>query len=505
MKISYSALSIGLAASLTLAGCASTPKLTQEQILSQYAQVDKLDTALQKARRENAELLAPESYAKASNSLNRAMAEARNNRGETANAEAEKGLQTIEKLNRNAASSRDLLAEVLQSRNRAYTAGAKTLQASEISALDEDLKKTTALIEKGNIEQAKQRRPKLIEGYSALELSVLKEGTQELAKAAISDAKKHGAEKHAPKTFAQAEEEMALAVSILDADRSQTAKANQHSEKAKWLAQQSASIAETIRDFDRRDYSMEDIVLWHQKQLATINEPIGTELPFNEPNDKVVLGLRSAVSGVLNERDIARSERQRTEQQLQAQRKDADAKIAALTFASQEEAEKIRAQYEARLTMTERERQALAKKDRAEYEKFELVQAMFSPNEANVYRQRRNVLVSAHGFQFPSGQSEIQTDNFPLMNKIIQAIKTFPGARIEVTGHTDSMGDDTTNQVLSEARAEKVAKFLVEVGGFSSNQVNSRGFGESKPVATNETREGRAQNRRVEIAILNEK
>lgn len=504
MKISYCALSIGLAASLTLAGCASQPKLTQEQILSQYAQLDKLESSLKKARKENAELLAPESYAKASSSLNRAMSEARNNRDKTANAEAEKGLLAIETLNRNVASSRELLAEVLQSRDRANTAGAKMLQANEISALDEDLRKTTTLIEKGNIELAKQRRPKLIAGYSALELSVLKQGTQELAKAAITDAKKQDAEKYAPKTFAQAEEEMALAVTILDADRSQITKANQHSEKAKWLAQKSAAITETVKDFDRRDYTMEDIVLWHQQQLAKINEPIGGQLPFNQPHDQVVLGLKAAVNNTMAERNVARNEKLKSEQQLKTQRKDAEAKIAAITFASQEEAEKIRAQYEARLTMTEKERQELVRKDREEYEKFELVQAMFAPNEANVYRQRKNVLVSAHGFQFPSGQSEIQTDNFPLMNKIIQAVKTFPGARIEVTGHTDATGDDATNQVLSEARAEKVARFLVEVGGFSSNQVNSRGFGESKPVASNESSEGRAQNRRVEIAILNE-
>ncbi len=493
MKITTNLLSIGLIGVLALAGCASQPKMTQEQILNQYQQVDKLDTALQKARKEGAELLAPESYAKAKSSLDRAMSEARDNESKAADAAAADGLKAIDKLNRDAASSRDILAEVLQSRDRAYKAGAKTLQSSEIAALDEDLKKTAAMIEKGSLEQAKQRRPKLVSEYSALELTALKQGTEELAKAAIVDAKKHGANKFAPKTLAQAEEEMALAVTILDADRTQTDKANVHSEKAKWLAQKSAAIAETVKDFDRRDYSMEDVVLWHQQQLATVNQPLGGQLPFNEPSDKVVLGLRGAVSTALDERDMARDQAQQAEK-----------KIAAQMSANQNELAKLRAQYESQLAMTEKDRKSLQEKERMEQQKFEQVQAMFSESEAKVYRQRNNVLISVHGFQFPTGQSEIQTDNFPLMNKITRAIKAFPKARIEVTGHTDSTGGDTANQALSQARAEKVAKFLKEVGEIAPENIKARGFGEAKPVASNETQEGRAENRRVEIAIVNE-
>ena len=130
---------------------------------------------------------------------------------------------------------------------------------------------------------------------------------------------------------------------------------------------------------------------------------------------------------------------------------------------------------------------------------------MFNANEANVYLQRQNVLISAHGFQFPSGQSEIQTENFPLMNKIIRAIKIFPGARIEVAGHTDSVGSDAINKNLSQARAEKVGKFLKEVGEIEPARITTHGYGESRPVASNETVAGRAENRRVEIKIINEK
>lgn len=529
MKISTGLLCAGLAvAATTLTGCASQPKMTHEQVLSQYQQVDALESGLQKAREKDAELLAPESYANASSSLTRAMTAAQNDKSEAAKTAAAEGIKTLEKLNRDAESSREILSEVLLSRDRAYAANAKSLQGNKIADLDEELKKSSALIEKGDIEQAKQRRPKLIADYAQLELIALKQGTVDTAKAAIAEAKKQGAKKHAPKTLTQAEEEIALTVSILDADRTQTEKADLHAKKAKWLAEKSAAISETVKDFERRDYTMEDVVLWQQQQLATINQPLGGELPFNEPNDKVVLGLKNSVTTVIDEREAARQQLEKaaqTEQQSQARLQAAEAKIAALMSGNQaaaaqqqssskaemakqlsankEELERQRLKYEALLAKTEKENQAAEQKDREEQQKFETVQAMFSEKEANVYRQLQNVLISAHGFQFPSGQSEIQADNFPLMNKIVQAIKTFPDAHIEVSGHTDSMGDDATNQKLSEARAEKVAKFLKEVGGIAADSVTSRGFGEAKPVASNETKEGRAENRRVEIKIIN--
>lgn len=569
MKITTGLFCVSLAAGATaISGCASQPKLTHEQALSQFQQVDELESGLQKARAENAKLLAPTSYARVNSSLKKAMAAAQNNKAEVANEAATEGLKSLDKLNRDAQSSRDVLAEVLQARDRAYAADAKTMQGDKIIGLDEQLMETSELVEKGDLEKAKQRRPKLIDEYAKLELVALKQGTVEKAKTAIVNAKKQGAERHAPKTIAQAEEEIALTVSILNADRTQTEKADQHANKAKWLAEQSAAITETIKDFDRRDYSMEDVVLWQQQQLAIANQPLGGTLPFNEPSDKAALSLKNAVTNLLSEKETQLQQLQAAaekDQQSQAQLQAAEAKIAALTSgnqaeiaqqqssskaeltareaelakqmsahdaelasqltareaaiaqqlsahdaelakqqsANEAEKERLRLEFEAQLAKTEKDTQALQEKDRAEQQKFETVQAMFSEKEATVYRQLQNVLISAHGFSFPSGQSEIQADNFPLMNKIVEAIKTFPNARIEVGGHTDASGNDTTNQKLSEARAAKVAKLLKEVGGIAADRISSRGFGEAKPVASNETPKGRAENRRVEIKIVN--
>ena len=469
MKINRGLIGLSLVAALiALGGCASSqPKLTQEQVMDQYPEVAKLDAEVKDAKAKGSEYLAPESYSTALESLNDAMNAAYNNKKDAASetaAAVTEGLNVIDKVKSDTASSQQLLSEVLVARDRALKAGVATLQAEKLAEVDKKLKKTSALIEEGNIEKAKQRRPELLEGYTQLELTALKQGTAEQAKSAIANAKKQGAEKYAPKTLARAEEEMTLAVTILDADRTKTEEADAQANKAKWLAERSAAITETVKDFDRRDYTKEDIVLWHQAQLSTVNEPIGGQLPFNEPSDAVVLSLKSSIDKLKS----------------------------------------AEGNYSKQLAATEKERLAMEAKDQAVKKQFETVQAMFTKEEANVYLQRQNVLISAHGFQFPTGVSEIQTGNFPLMSKIIRAIKLFPNSRIEISGHTDSTGSDNINKSISQARAQKVGKFLTDVGEINSKSITTIGYGESRPLATNKTAAGRAENRRVEIKIINQ-
>ncbi len=509
---------LGLLVAVTATGCATQSKLTQDQVMSQYEQVSLLDTRLREADQNESDFLAPSGFKSANQSLEKAIAAARNNKVDVANQSAADGIKVLDKVDSDTLTSKKLLGEVLAMRDKAQKAGAPSLNAKEYAKLEDGLQSTAQLIEKGQAEQAKQRRPQLIEGYSQLQLTALKSGLVDVAKAAIESAEQEDAEEYAPKTLGQAQEEMRLALSILDADRRQTEKADTHSKNAKWLAEKSAAITEIIKDFDRRDYTEEDMVLWYQNQLSMINEPLGGALPFNEENAKVVGSLQQSVSGVVSERNLAQAEavnakaeiakvesnanmeQAQTKQQLLA----AEQQIAALMSASQGEKEKLRQEYEQKLAMSSKQTEAKKRAEREQEERFEKVQALFGENEANVYRQRSNVLISAHGFKFPPGQSEINAENFPMMNKIVESIKKFPNARIKVEGHTDASGDDSTNQALSQQRAETVAEFLKAVGGIPAERITKQGFGEAKPVASNETSEGRALNRRVEIAIINE-
>ncbi len=87
------------------------------------------------------------------------------------------------------------------------------------------------------------------------------------------------------------------------------------------------------------------------------------------------------------------------------------------------------------------------------------------------------------------------------LNSMANVLKNYPDTKIKVDGHTDSTGSDSYNQGLSERRAKSVATYLNSLG-VTADRITQTGFGESMPVADNNTVEGRQLNRRVEIGIL---
>ena len=88
-----------------------------------------------------------------------------------------------------------------------------------------------------------------------------------------------------------------------------------------------------------------------------------------------------------------------------------------------------------------------------------------------------------------------------MLESAIATLKRYPEVNIEVAGHTDSRGSDAYNLDLSARRAESVLKYLQDGG--VSNTLTSRGYGERQPIASNNTDDGRQQNRRVVLRVLN--
>jgi len=89
------------------------------------------------------------------------------------------------------------------------------------------------------------------------------------------------------------------------------------------------------------------------------------------------------------------------------------------------------------------------------------------------------------------------------MSKLDEAVRIMndhPGIRINVEGHTDSMGSDAYNQKLSDQRSASVVSYLL-TKGIVADRMKATGFGESRPVASNDTADGRAQNRRVDLIV----
>ena len=104
---------------------------------------------------------------------------------------------------------------------------------------------------------------------------------------------------------------------------------------------------------------------------------------------------------------------------------------------------------------------------------------------------------------FASGKSIIPPEGYSTLDKVVEVLKANKDVKIEIGGHTDAVGSATYNQKLSEARALSVRQYLIQHGVDPARLV-SRGYGESKPIAPNTTREGRSQNRRIEFIVISE-
>ena len=105
------------------------------------------------------------------------------------------------------------------------------------------------------------------------------------------------------------------------------------------------------------------------------------------------------------------------------------------------------------------------------------------------------------GVVFETNSADLKPESIPVLAGAVATLKRYPDLKIEVAGHTDSRGADAYNLDLSTRRAASVLKFLQDGG--VSNVITSRGYGERQPVASNNTDDGRQQNRRVVLRVLN--
>ncbi|MEN3044813.1 MAG: OmpA family protein [Candidatus Hydrothermales bacterium] len=117
-------------------------------------------------------------------------------------------------------------------------------------------------------------------------------------------------------------------------------------------------------------------------------------------------------------------------------------------------------------------------------------------------RAEKGVTIRLQNIYFDTGKATIKPESYPILDRVAEFLKSNPKALVEIQGHTDSVGSDSYNLTLSQARAEAVRNYLINFHNIDPSKLVAKGYGETMPIADNLTREGRAMNRRVEFKVI---
>ncbi len=123
-----------------------------------------------------------------------------------------------------------------------------------------------------------------------------------------------------------------------------------------------------------------------------------------------------------------------------------------------------------------------------------------APVDQTVCQQLFNDTLARGGIRFETGRAAIDPDSAGLLDRLVETALRCPNAGVEIIGHTDGDGDQAFNQGLSEKRAQAVSDYLVRAG-LPADHFEASGAGSTQPIATNDTDEGKAQNRRIEFVV----
>jgi OmpA-OmpF porin, OOP family len=133
---------------------------------------------------------------------------------------------------------------------------------------------------------------------------------------------------------------------------------------------------------------------------------------------------------------------------------------------------------------------------------IESLQQQLSALQATTQKTERGTILTLDSVLFETNKAALKSGALENLYPLVTFLRENPERTVRIEGHTDSTGDETYNLKLSQQRAESVREFLMQ-NGIEPNRIVARGYGETAPVASNDTAAGRQQNRRVELVFPN--
>jgi OOP family OmpA-OmpF porin len=389
------------------------------------------------------------------------------------------GRAYLNRANAVAETARINIEDVIAARQAALSAGALTYFGKEMSKADKEFKDVTADIEKNKMDSVAKVRKDLQGKYLDLEVMAIKEKNIGEARKTIALAEKEKAMTFAPTTLAAAKKSYMDTEAYITANRHNSAVIKSRSAKTNEAATHVLNINRTARGSDKVSTEEKVLAMEKERQKVTASQKqlanVEGELFNTQGELDSTQGQLDNTQGML---DTTQGQLEKSQNDLLGS---TDANAVLVTSQSKFEAEK-------RLD-----------------EKYESARKEFDPSEAEVYKQGTSLLIRLKGMEFQSAKSTITPSGKNLLEKVSKVTEDF-GAQssLQIQGHTDSVGGKKLNEKLSQNRADAVKNYLqTNQGGIvvDSTKIQAVGLGYQKPVATNKTADGRAQNRRVDIII----
>jgi OmpA-OmpF porin, OOP family len=393
------------------------------------------------------------------------------------------------------------LTNAIAARHDAEKAGAWKYSPKSWDLAEEQFKSAASEIEDNDLENAKDKAGKAESMYRTTELQAIEASYLSPARELLNKANDADVSDNAPLTLENAHKLVAQVEALLKQNRYDTDETKLLAAQAKYEAAHAIYLDQAARKLKQERKTLEQILLIKEFDFKRVASVLEVNAEFDQGFDPVITQLIGAVK----ERDAKIAQGLDSIRRTNEIVKGRDEEIANLKKQIDLMTQRLGTLSEAEKKL-QSEGQELQKKLDAQKQEEEMIKnlgAMFTEEEGTVLRESENLIIRVYGLTFPVGKTKITEAMMPLLEKVQLSVSKFPHARIKLEGHTDSQGSDEVNQKLSELRAAAVAEYLM--GKVQSDfPINSEGFGETRPVASNDTPEGRAKNRRIDVVITPE-
>lgn len=414
------------------------------------------------------------------------------------------------------------LAEYLEPRELAKAAKAPSLVPELYEKAGLQFLKATSKVESGNVKNGLKEADKAMPLFIEAELQAIRTDIMGPADKLIARAVADDAEKYALSTLDKARTARAKCDAILMHDRYERNESLAEIKRARYEARHASNIAQSVRSLNRNDQAWEKLILVYEIQMNRVGEAIGAmHLPFDEG---AIAAADSLIQYIKDMQSTQSASATQTDELTRSLRTTlgrfgvGDMSTNPVSLAEQIDRKVVEAQSEQKNMLAEiasvqgelgdlqtsHQQVAAELEERtAREEKFKKAKTIINPSEGQVlFNASNDIVLRLQGMSFGINKSEITDEHVPLLKKVQTIIELFPDAKLVIEGHTDASGDAATNRQLSEKRAYSVMQYLRQSMLISADRITAIGYGAEKPVASNQTADSRAKNRRIDILIM---